>query len=90
MGKYCKAVQATDVNIIRRMRFAYWFKKKSLQTRTLESVMLPALPRQQLLRERATVSRCTYIECLVKICEGIYYEFGPDYREFETEPLNAE
>ena len=26
-GKYCKAGQATNVNVIQRMRFSYWIKK---------------------------------------------------------------
>jgi len=57
------------------MRFAKWINKAT-DTRS-ESVIVIALPRQQWLRERAAVSRCTYIDCFVKICEGIHYEFGP-------------
>jgi hypothetical protein len=44
------------------MRFAYWITKAT-DTHS-ESVILIALPRQQWLRERATVSRCTYIVLL--------------------------
>jgi hypothetical protein len=76
VGKYCKAGQATDVNVIGRKRFAYW-TTKATDTQS-ESVILIPLPRQQSLRERPAVSCYTYIECLLKIYEGIHYEFGPD------------
>jgi len=65
VGKYCKAGHSTDVNVIWRMRFAYWINK-STDTHS-ESVIFIAFPRQQWLRERAAVSCCTYIECLVKL-----------------------
>jgi hypothetical protein len=49
--KYGTARQATDDNIIRRMRFACWINK-AIDTRS-EHVILIAFPRQQWLRERA-------------------------------------
>jgi hypothetical protein len=60
---YGTARQVTDVNIIRRMRFACW-----IITATdihSEYVILIALSQQQWLRERASVLRYTYIVCLV-------------------------
>jgi len=49
--KYCRAGQATDDNIIRHMRFAYWITEA---TNTYpEYIILIVLARQQRLRERA-------------------------------------
>jgi hypothetical protein len=50
-------------NIIRRMCFACWITKAT-DTHS-EYVTLIAFPRQQWLRERASVLRYTYIACLV-------------------------
>ena len=50
MEKYGRAGQATDDNIIRRMRFACWITKTT-DTHS-EYVILIAFPRQQLLGER--------------------------------------
>jgi hypothetical protein len=61
--KYGTARQATDDNIIRRMRFACWITKAT-DTHTA-NVILTAFPRQQWLRERASVLLYTYIACLV-------------------------
>jgi hypothetical protein len=59
--KYGRARQATDDNIIQRMRFACWITKA---TDTLpEYVTLIALPRQQRSRERATILNF-YVHCL--------------------------
>jgi hypothetical protein len=58
VAKYCTARQATDDNIIRRMRFACWITKAT-DTHS-EYVILIAFQRQQWLRERYT-----YIACLV-------------------------
>ena len=63
--KYGTAGQATDDNIIRRMRFACWITKAT-DTHS-EYVILIAFPRQQWLRERASVLRCTHIACHVDI-----------------------
>ena len=57
--KYGRARQATDDNIIRYMFIACWITKA---TDTLsEYIILIALPRQQWLRERASILRYTYI-----------------------------
>ena len=61
--KYCRAGQATDDNIIRRMRIACWIPKAT--NINSEYVILIAFPLQQWLRERATVLRYTYIAFLV-------------------------
>ena len=51
MEKYGTARQATDDNIIRRMRVACWITKAT--DTHLEYVVLIAFQRQQWLRERA-------------------------------------
>jgi hypothetical protein len=51
--KYGTAGQATDDNIIRRMRFACWITKAT--DTYSEYVTLIAFPRQQWLSERASV-----------------------------------
>jgi hypothetical protein len=61
--KYGKAGQATDDNIIRRMRFACWITKAT-ETHS-EYVILTAFPRQQWLRERASSLHYTYSACVV-------------------------
>jgi hypothetical protein len=62
MKKYGTARQATDDNIIRRMRFACWIPKAT-DTHS-EYVMLIAFPRQQWLRERASVLRhSAFLSC---------------------------
>jgi hypothetical protein len=53
--KYGRAGQATDDNIIRRMRFEYWVTK-STDTHS-EYIILIAFPLQQWLRERASMLR---------------------------------
>jgi hypothetical protein len=58
-----RARQATDDNIIRRMRIACWITKAT--DRHSEYVILIAFRRQQWLRERASMLRYTYIVCLV-------------------------
>jgi hypothetical protein len=52
--KYGGARQATDENIIRRMRFACWVTKA---TDTCSWNVITAFPRQQWLRERASLLR---------------------------------
>jgi hypothetical protein len=61
--KYGTARQATDDNIIRRMRFACWITKAT--DTYSEYVILIAFPQQQWLRERASILRYTYIVSLV-------------------------
>ena len=63
MEKYDTARQATDGNIIRRMRFACWVTTAA-DTHS-EYVTLNAFARQQWLGERASVLRFPYIACLV-------------------------
>jgi hypothetical protein len=57
--KYGTAGQATDENIIRRMRFACWINKAT-DTHS-ECVILVAFPRQQWLRERVSMLRYIYM-----------------------------
>jgi hypothetical protein len=63
--EYGTARQATDDNIIRRMRFACWITKAT-DTHS-EYVILIAFTQQQWLRERASMSHYTYIACLVLV-----------------------
>jgi len=59
--KYGTAGQATGDNIIRRMPFACWITKAT-DTHS-EYILLIAFPRQNWVRERASVSRL-YVHCL--------------------------
>ena len=61
MEKYSTARQATDENIIQRMRFEYWITKTT-DTHS-EYVILTAFPRRQCLRERASVLCYMYTAC---------------------------
>jgi hypothetical protein len=61
--KYGTARQATDDNIIQRMRFACWINKAT-DTHS-ERVIIISFPLQQWSRERASIIRYTYIACLV-------------------------
>jgi hypothetical protein len=61
--KCCSAKQATDDNIIRRMRFACWITKAT-NTHS-ECVILTAFPWQQWLRERASMLHYMHIACFV-------------------------
>jgi hypothetical protein len=63
VGKYGTARQATDDDIIRRMRFACWITKAT-DTHS-EYVIRIAFQRQQWLRERASMLRYVYIGGLV-------------------------
>ena len=63
MEKYGTAVQATDDNIIRRMRIACWITKAA--DAHSECVMLVAFPRQKWLRQRASILHYRYIASLV-------------------------
>jgi hypothetical protein len=61
--KYGRARQATGGNIIRRMRFACWATKA---TDTHSEYVTPTVFSRQLwLRERASILRYTYVDCLV-------------------------
>ena len=56
------AGQATDNNVIRRMRIASWISKA---TDTHSEYVLITFPLQQWLYERASMLRYAYIVCLV-------------------------
>jgi hypothetical protein len=62
--KYDRAGQVTYDNIIRRMRFACWITKAA--DTHWEYVTLVAFPRQQWLRERASLLRYMYSAILFK------------------------
>jgi hypothetical protein len=63
--KYATARQASDDNITWRMRFIRCITKAK---DTLSEYVIPiAFPRQQRLRERASVLRYTYNVCLVRV-----------------------
>jgi hypothetical protein len=62
--KYGRAGQATDDNIIRRMRIAYWINKAT--DRHSEYVILIAFPRQKWFSEGASMLRYTHFACLVQ------------------------
>jgi hypothetical protein len=57
--KYGRAGQATDDNIIRRMRFACWIPKST----DTKYVIIITFPRQQWLRKRASMLRL-HVHCL--------------------------
>jgi hypothetical protein len=61
--RHCTARQATDDNIIQRMRVACWIIKAT-DTHS-EYVILIAFPRRQRLRERTSILRCTFSVFLV-------------------------
>jgi hypothetical protein len=61
--KYGTARQATDDNIIRRMRFACWITKAA-DTHSGYVIRI-AFAQQRWLRERASKLRFTYIACVV-------------------------
>jgi hypothetical protein len=79
MEKYVRVGQATDGNIIRRMRIACWITKVT-DTHS-EYVTLTAFPRQMWLRERASMLRYTHIACLVLILfSHTHYFFFQNFR----------
>jgi hypothetical protein len=63
--KYDRAGQATDDNITRRMRVAYWITKAT--NIHSEFVIFLAFPRQKWLRERPSMLRL-HVHCL-SCCE---------------------
>jgi hypothetical protein len=70
--KYGITKQATDDNIIRRMRFACYISK-AIYTHS-QCVIPIAFRRQQWLRERTSMLRCTYIACLLYLSLGAFDE----------------
>jgi hypothetical protein len=71
MKKYGTARQATDDNFIQRMRFACRITKAT-DTHS-EYVILIAFLRQQWLHERASMSRYTYIACIVIFSKAEFF-----------------
>jgi hypothetical protein len=71
--KYSRPGEATDDNIIQRLRFACWITKAT-DTHS-EYAVLTAFALQQWLLERASVLRCTFIASLVCVLfrDGISY-----------------
>jgi hypothetical protein len=63
--KYGWRAQATDGSILRRMRIECWMTKAT--NTVTEYVILIAFPRQQCLRERASVL-LLYVRCLSCYC----------------------
>ena len=63
MEKYRTAGEDTGYNVIWSMFFAYWITYATYTDS--EYVIIIAVPRQQLLCERASVLRYTYIVCHV-------------------------
>jgi hypothetical protein len=69
--KYSRARQVTDINIIRRMRFACWITK-TIDTHS-DYVIITAFPRQKWLGERDSKLHYKHLACLVtasKIVSG--------------------
>ena len=62
---YGRADQATDENMMRRMRITCWISKAT-DTHS-EYEILRAFPQQKGLRESFSILRYTYVECLVII-----------------------
>jgi hypothetical protein len=58
-----RAGQATDENLMRRIRIACWINKAT-KTQS-EYVILIVFARHQWLNEHASVLRYTYIACLI-------------------------
>jgi hypothetical protein len=67
------AGQATDKNIIRRMRFACWITKATHTHTHSEYIILIVLPWRQWLLEDASMLRYTYITSLVKNWHESYH-----------------
>ena len=65
MEKFGRSRQATDDNIIRGMRIGCWIPKATETHTHSEYVIIIAFPRQQWLRERASILRSKYTACLV-------------------------
>jgi hypothetical protein len=61
--KYGRSGQATDGNIIRRMRIAFWMAEAT--NTPSKYVILIAFPLQNWLHERASILRYIYFACIV-------------------------
>jgi hypothetical protein len=84
--KYGRARQATDDNIIRRMRFACWITKAT-DTHS-EYIILIAFPWEQWLRERAFTLRYTYTGSLLYIKLNCHLHQPANSRCRDTLPRN--
>ena len=73
---YCTAGQATYENMKRYMRLPCWTNKAT--DRHSEYEILIAFPLQQWLHERASMSRYTYIACIV-YNNNSYFAFNTTY-----------
>jgi len=76
------AEQVTGENVIRRMRFACWITRAT--NTPSEYVILIALPRQQWLRERASVLRYSALPVVLsfssnldELCHPYYFACAP-------------
>jgi hypothetical protein len=69
--RYSRVRQATDDNMIGRMRIACWITKAT--NIPSEYVIFFAFPLQQWLRERASLLRYTYTSCLAVFIYGFFY-----------------
>ena len=65
VAEYGRVRDVTDRNILPLTRFAWWIDK-AINTHS-DYVIFTPFPPQQWLRERASILRYTYIDCLVKI-----------------------
>jgi hypothetical protein len=85
--KHGTARQATDGNIIWRMRLAHWITKAT-DTHS-EYVIHIAFPRQHWLRTHASVLRYTYIACLVLVIpiSSIPTQFSTHVMQMRSLPL---
>jgi hypothetical protein len=61
MEKYGRAGQATDYNIIRRMRIAYWLTKVT-NTDSEYVILIAFAPQQKVMRTRLNIT--LYVHCL--------------------------
>ena len=69
MQKYFRAGQATDENMA-LAGFGCWISE--VTNKLSENVIFNALPLRQMLHERASLLRYTYIACLVYIAFNNY------------------
>jgi hypothetical protein len=74
--KFGRARQATDDNIIWRMRFAYWVTK-STDTHTHNKLTLTVIPQQKPLGERASILRYKFGVCLVSLSKRQVRKWRP-------------
>jgi hypothetical protein len=83
----CTAGQATDDNIIWRMRIACWIPNAT-DTHS-QYVILIVFPPQQWLHERASLLRCTHIGCLFLKPVPFYFISKSSVRVVSVESLHV-